>query len=480
MSVCENCGKKLDSNDCVVFTPSGKAGTSITVCQQCAPAMEAKLLPKIGLLNILGGLLFGLIFTAAASVLWYLASFYLGYHFIFAVVMGAFVGLGVYLGSGKKKSRILVVISAVLAGIAVGFGMYLTVRHIIMANTHMERARLFIPPAAMIRMIVKLIRVEPMFAFDLLAAIVIGGAVLYPSKYSVRGKTDSLLSSPQSSASDVAQPELAEDESEEKSHFVWLIERPSIEKGTSASVASQDMNYGQVARPKSGNFFYRMLGYVAKVSADMRRFSVNGIPSNYVVICTLGFAVSFGCDRALNELSKQSVGYSIYLAAVLAVLGALLFLLMVAVIIRKYTVFRPMLSCEMGMSSISSSVDGDKMDLRFTGKLRLSSIAARRFLDVSAMMGELDTGEQVFFSNIEASSTMYGVRTNDLCGIWMLTFKPETLHLDSEGFLYLGKEIRPALSLSFTEIDTDKRASAILSFGNENERSRFCEKLRLR
>jgi hypothetical protein len=76
MAICERCGVSLESGDEVVFTPISKLEASVTVCQECASAVEAKLLPKVGVLNIVGGLLLGAGFAVIASIFWYFIYIY--------------------------------------------------------------------------------------------------------------------------------------------------------------------------------------------------------------------------------------------------------------------------------------------------------------------------------------------------------------------------------------------------------------------
>jgi hypothetical protein len=136
-----------------------------------------------------------------------------------------------------------------------------------------------------------------------------------------------------------------------------------------------------------------------------------------------------------------------------------------------------------GMSRIASatatSVPIDKIPVRMNGRLTLSPKISQRFLNMSSMVTTVSSGELAILSNINASiSTQFGSLINR-SGLWAAVVKPGTLRTESKGNIYLGTSVRPALTLSYTDIASpkEKKASCVLSFNSEEDRDNMWDEL---
>lgn len=108
--------------------------------------------------------------------------------------------------------------------------------------------------------------------------------------------------------------------------------------------------------------------------------------------------------------------------------------------------------------------------LRVSGRFVLGEKLSQRFLNVPAAMGPIESGELAFVSNIDASKKFMGTVTEKRQGYWAVLARPETIQEPELGRLYLGLSAFPALKLFYTDAVTQKPASAVLSFPNEEHR----------
>lgn len=461
MAVCEHCGTVLTAEEAVTVTPAGKI-ESLTLCRNCAQSVDPSLRPKLGIGNMLGALVVGAVFAAVAAFLWYEISITLEATYVLVSFgVGALTAAGVYLGSGKKRGYAQSIISGVLTTAAMAFAFYLLARHLVLVSLHLKHGRLFVSMPTMLRLIKLLVKEESSLVGDWFAAVLIGAVVVSPYRKATSGvKVNPML------ATKNEQPASApvEDEGEEVS-----------ESGDGPEILP---NYAKVDRPgvqAGGDFHYRVMGRIAKMSSDMRRYRVNGVPFNYWLMVILGFAVYFCAQVFIEALTLRSSGYPpAFLAlAIPAVFGALLLVTMLVAAVKSYVIYRSSPAAEdMFGVHTGASIDDKQINMHITGTMHLSPKVSRRFLDVPTGLDKLDSGERVFFSNIDASSTTYGVKTNDMSGIWALAIQPNTLTLDSQGLLYLGKYAHPAMKLSFVDLQTNKPVTTLLTFANEAERSR--------
>jgi hypothetical protein len=123
--------------------------------------------------------------------------------------------------------------------------------------------------------------------------------------------------------------------------------------------------------------------------------------------------------------------------------------------------------------------DPASIDMRFTGRLALTPKVKQRFLNMPISLVNLKSGEMAFASRINASvKTEYGSTINRE-GVWVAVVQNGSLRIGVEGKLYLGKSIRPALKVAFTDIALPKAQSVsiVLTFGSEEEREQARELL---
>ena len=200
------------------------------------------------------------------------------------------------------------------------------------------------------------------------------------------------------------------------------------------------------------NPLYSLLGVVALASGKMSRFSINLIPSNWIVIAG-GALAGFG---ALSSYSIKRDAPTLLIGLLL--LGvAMLFLLSS---LLRHTVFQPTAS-SVG-TGLGEDFDGS---LLFTGKLRLQEKVARRFLAVPAQLVTLENGAPAFASNIDASSRMYGVVTSARRGMWLSIPRSGTVQME-EGLFYHGFAGVPALRLRYTDELDGSQNTIIAAFAS--------------
>ena len=117
--------------------------------------------------------------------------------------------------------------------------------------------------------------------------------------------------------------------------------------------------------------------------------------------------------------------------------------------------------------------------MRLSGRLRLGPKTAQRFLEVPVMLAETQTGQAMLVSKINASVKQADGSIRDRAGLWAAVMEDGSLRVEDEGTLYLGRSVRPALRVRYTDISAPKpvQAVVVLSFENERERAVMQEKL---
>lgn len=140
---------------------------------------------------------------------------------------------------------------------------------------------------------------------------------------------------------------------------------------------------------------------------------------------------------------------------------------------NQYVVFRK----QPLQPGVPSGAGSEPLDLRVTGRFVLEQRGSQRFLDVPAGSGYSETGELLFVSNIDASSRLFGITTNNRKGYWVLAAQPGSLQAPEAGVFYLGTAARPALRLRYRAGVGTPPEVAIVSFGSEAERFAFLQRL---
>lgn len=155
--------------------------------------------------------------------------------------------------------------------------------------------------------------------------------------------------------------------------------------------------------------------------------------------------VPFDLDYMLEENAKP--GNAVAWGVTTAV-ATLLLLAMFVTWRWKYVVFRATGAPEL-QPAAAAAPEG-AIALRLSGHLRLAN-HKRHFVDMPAMVVRDDDGQLLVLSNIDASSTFFGVKTTDRRGLWSAILDAGRLAEMETGDQYLGWQRRPALRLAAAE-----------------------------
>jgi len=163
---CASCGNPIPAGREVVFAGQGKNATSITVCANCASALEQALQAETSGANIVGAVLFGLGCALIAALVWYgvvvISNYQLG---IVAVLIGWLVGQATMLGARRKRGLAVQVISVLSTAIAMLLSEYLIVRHFVVQSLAEEgytNIPLLLPVTLIVQLIIDGIKADPM------------------------------------------------------------------------------------------------------------------------------------------------------------------------------------------------------------------------------------------------------------------------------------------------------------------------------
>jgi hypothetical protein len=115
---CSMCHKEGTTDEFV--TLQNNKGETVYLCSQCKVATNELFEAETKNPNIVLGLILGVVGAIVGGLVWYFvaisAEMEIGY---ISLGMGYLIGMGVYLGSGKKRGHTLQVISAVIALVAI-------------------------------------------------------------------------------------------------------------------------------------------------------------------------------------------------------------------------------------------------------------------------------------------------------------------------------------------------------------------------
>jgi hypothetical protein len=177
--------------------------------------------------------------------------------------------------------------------------------------------------------------------------------------------------------------------------------------------------------------------------------------------------VAVNTEYALEE--GRHPGSAALLSLASLVSGVLL-LLSIYTLASGYAVFRP---SPRETVAPAAAIDPDEgIDLRVSGRFSLEDQHRRRFLDVGAGLGTLESGDLGFYPNSDASTRFHGVTTVGRAGMWTLHVPRGSFNDPEPGCLYVGLAERPAYRLRWRGPD-GKPTAAILSFATEAERAAF-------
>ena len=215
--------------------------------------------------------------------------------------------------------------------------------------------------------------------------------------------------------------------------------------------------------------FYAFMGGVAKASGRMSRFSINFIPSNWILIgaCLILSFVFWGGflkDRDAIDL----VGALLLLISGCAFIGSSLLRHIIFQKLPAPATDPAALGATSGAAAPASDA-GLNVPMRLTGRLRLSERVAQRFLDIPVGLERLENGQLALMSNIDASSRFYGAVVNSKSGLWLSILNLNTLEVD-DGALYHGFKGAPSLLLRYTDEADGKPVQNILAFTSARDR----------
>jgi hypothetical protein len=159
-----------------------------------------------------------------------------------------------------------------------------------------------------------------------------------------------------------------------------------------------------------------------------------------------------------------------------ALLSGVSFLSLVVTFFMKYVVFQKTGGVQVLAPEVGTAPDGN-LTLRTTGYFALSPGNGDRFLDVPTGLMIDNDGVAFLVANIDASNSFMGFRVESRVGYWTIPLGEADGRTAEYGRMYLGFGSRPAVKLPFVgyngHVDT-----AIVTFGNEQERDLFINILR--
>jgi hypothetical protein len=124
----------------------------------------------------------------------------------------------------------------------------------------------------------------------------------------------------------------------------------------------------------------------------------------------------------------------------------------------------------------SSEAAGQPGEMYATGTFTLDK-HTRRFIDVPAALGQLESGEIAVVANVDASSSFMGVKYEDRSGLWMLPIAAGSIGAIQEGALYYGRTSRPALRFTYRDALSNRSRTAILTVPASHARATLIAEL---
>jgi hypothetical protein len=176
-------------------------------------------------------------------------------------------------------------------------------------------------------------------------------------------------------------------------------------------------------------------------------------------------------------VAQQKPGKFAMWVAIASVL-ALLILLMLCAVLKRYVIFRPQSPPRHGidLQAIAPNPD-EKIDLRVTAKFYLDDKLRQRFHRVSSVIADLENGDTALLANVDASVNWMGTKTEDRSGIWAAVIAKGTLSEPQYGILYFGLTAYPAFRIRFTDPIRKTAATAILASTTAAGRERIRQAL---
>lgn len=128
---CDNCKKIIKGQSHKIDVGSNL----VNLCPECFNEIDSKIKKATTGENYLFAVILGIVFGFVGSLIWFGAAVLTKYKIGFvALGVGWLTALGIYYGSGKKKSKRLQIISIILSFVAIIFGEYLIANYYIVQN----------------------------------------------------------------------------------------------------------------------------------------------------------------------------------------------------------------------------------------------------------------------------------------------------------------------------------------------------------
>lgn len=166
MATCANCGVAIPEGHEIVLRGKDKKAPNVTICPNCASAIERAFQAETEEPNLIGALLIGLGAALISSLIWYAVVVVTNYQLgIIAIAVGWLVAQAVMLGAGRKRGPRLQGLSVVITVMAMAFSEYLIVRHFAvqaLAKEGYTNIPLLLPLDVMLILIVEGIKADPL------------------------------------------------------------------------------------------------------------------------------------------------------------------------------------------------------------------------------------------------------------------------------------------------------------------------------
>jgi hypothetical protein len=209
-----------------------------------------------------------------------------------------------------------------------------------------------------------------------------------------------------------------------------------------------------------------VVGMVRRMDSELRRKLVSEGGKLGPVAVNTEYAIEEGRHPGSAEL-----------LALGSLASGILLLLSIYALASDYVVFRRTPPRALAPAAVLDPKKG--IDLRVSGRFSLEGQHRRRFLNVGAGLDTLESGDLVFYSNIDPSTRFYGVTTSSRVGMWTLHVPRASMNDREPGCLYVGLTERPAYRLRWRGPD-GRAAAAVVSFATEGERAAFAASLESR
>ena len=148
--------------------------------------------------------------------------------------------------------------------------------------------------------------------------------------------------------------------------------------------------------------------------------------------------------------------------------------MMLATLCMQYVVFR---KTGAAPAPTGAAAWPENLVVRTTGRFVLDGQHSQRFLNVSSVLTELETGETALLANIDASSRFMGITTSKRAGIWAIILQPNSVKDVQLGLMYVGFAVLPALRFNFTDAADRRFANAIVTCESVTERDQVLRRL---